>query len=123
MSTTIVKELRFEAAHRLPRTPVGHKCQRLHGHSFRCEIHVQGEVDGDLGWVCDFADLTHAFEPIHRDLDHNFLNEVPGLENPTSEQLARYIWQRLRPALPGLAAIVVHETCTARCIYTGPEDR
>lgn len=119
MSTTIVKEMRFEAAHRLPNTPAGHKCQRLHGHSFRVEIHVTGPVDPHTGWVCDFADLTAAFEPLHAVLDHNYLNEVGGLENPTSENLARWIWQRLHAQLPGLCEIVVHETCTARCRYRG----
>ena len=120
MATTIVKELRFEAAHHLPRTPEGHKCRRLHGHSFRCEIHVTGEIDPDTGWVCDFADLRAAFAPLYERLDHHLLNEVPGLDNPTSENLAAYIWEALRPALPGLSAVVIHETCTSRCIYSGP---
>src|SRR5688572_8414109 len=109
--TTIVKEMRFEAAHRLPNTPEGHKCRRLHGHSFRCEVHVSGAVDPKSGWVRDFADLTEAFAPLMAQLDHHFLNEVPGLENPTSENLATWIWSRLAPALPGLSAVVVHETC------------
>ena len=120
MSTTIACEVRFESAHRLPRTPSGHKCQRLHGHSFRCEIHVQGTVDAVTGWICDFADVRAAFAPLHAILDHNYLNEIEGLENPTSEILAAWIWQRLKPTLPGLSCVVLHETCTARCIYTGP---
>jgi len=120
MSTTIVKELTFEAAHRLPETPPDHKCQRLHGHSFRCEIHVTGPVDPATGWVQDFADLRAAFDPLMAILDHHYLNEVPGLENPTSENLARFIWDRLAPALPYLSCVIIHETCTARCIYTGP---
>lgn len=117
--TTIVKDFRFEAAHRLPNTPPGHKCRRLHGHSFRCEVHVEGEVDPQTGWVCDFADISAAFQPIWERLDHHYLNEVEGLENPTSEVLARYIFEALAPRLPGLAAVVVHETCTARAIYRG----
>lgn len=120
MSTTIVREMRFEAAHRLPNTPEGHKCRRLHGHSFRCEIQVTGTVNPATGWVRDYADLRDAFDPLMQQLDHNFLNEVPGLENPTSENLAAWIWQRLAPQLSGLSAIIIHETCTSRCIYTGP---
>src|SRR5262249_29723683 len=108
----IFKEFSFEAAHHLPNVPEGHKCRRLHGHSFRCEIHVRGPIDGRLGWVADFADLKEAFAPLHQRLDHNYLNEVDGLENPTSENLARWIWRALRQTLPGLSAIVVRETCT-----------
>jgi 6-pyruvoyltetrahydropterin/6-carboxytetrahydropterin synthase len=120
MSTTIVREMHFEAAHRLPNTPEGHKCRRLHGHSYRCEIHVGGTVDPHTGWIRDFSDIKDAFQPLLERLDHYYLNEVEGLENPTSENLARWIWQRLEKQLDGLSAVVVHETCTSRCIYTGP---
>jgi 6-pyruvoyltetrahydropterin/6-carboxytetrahydropterin synthase len=120
MSTTVVREVRFEAAHHLPRTPEGHKCRRLHGHSYRVEIHVTGPVDPEKGWVCDFDDLRRAFTPLREQLDHHTLNDIEGLENPTSELLARWIWERLSPALPGLSAVVIGETCTSRCIYTGP---
>ena len=116
----IFKEFRFEAAHRLPNVPPEHRCARLHGHSFRVEIHVRGEVD-QTGWVCDFADLKTAFNPLYQQLDHRYLNEVPGLENPTSEEIARWIWERLKPALSGLSCIVVRETCTSGAIYKGPE--
>ena len=115
----IFKAFTLESAHRLPNVPAGHKCARVHGHSFRVEVHVQGPVDPHLGWVMDFADVKAAFEPLYRQLDHHYLNDVPGLENPTSENLARWIWQRLRPALPQLSAIVVHETCTSGARYTG----
>ncbi len=121
MSTTVVREIRFEAAHHLPRTPEGHKCRRLHGHSYRVEIHVTGPVDPDLGWVCDFDDLRRAFAPLFAELDHRTLNDIEGLENPTSELLARWIWQRLVPSLPGLSRVVIGETCTSRCVYTGPD--
>lgn len=117
----IFKEFTFEAAHRLPNVPEGHKCRRLHGHSFRCEVHVSGPLEASLGWVCDFADIKSTFEPLHRILDHNYLNEVEGLANPTSEVLARWIWKRLQPSLPGLSAIVVRETCTSGCIYRGED--
>lgn len=116
----IFKEFTFEAAHLLPRVPEGHKCRRLHGHSFRVEIHVAGPVDAELGWVMDFGDIKRAFDPIHSELDHHYLNEIPGLENPTSEAIAAWIWQRLAPALPGLAKVVVRETCTSGTEYEGP---
>jgi 6-pyruvoyltetrahydropterin/6-carboxytetrahydropterin synthase len=111
---------RFEAAHRLPNVPQGHKCSRLHGHSFRVTVWVEGEVGEASGWVMDFADLKAAFDPLHDELDHHYLNEVDGLENPTSEVLATWIWDRLTPALPGLARVDVHETCTSGCRYEGP---
>jgi 6-pyruvoyltetrahydropterin/6-carboxytetrahydropterin synthase len=117
VTTTIITEVRFESAHRLPNVPVGHKCARLHGHSYRCEIHVTGPVDFHTGMVMDFAVIREAFQPLHAELDHHYLNEVPGLENPTSEVLAHWIFQRLYPLLSGLTAVVVHETCTSRCIY------
>ena len=115
----IWKEFGFEAAHRLPNVPEGHKCARLHGHSFRVEVHVRGPVDPTLGWVMDFADLKAAWKPLHELLDHRYLNEIPGLENSTSEVLAKWIWARLQPVLPGLARIVVRETCTSGCAYEG----
>ncbi len=119
MRAEIQKTITFEAAHRLPNVPAGHKCARLHGHSFSVEIAVEGEVDPTTGWVVDFADLTLAFRPLFERLDHHYLNEVEGLENPTSENLARWIWERLEPALPGLTRVTVQETCTARCAYRG----
>jgi len=115
----IFEEFTIEAAHRLPHVPPGHKCARLHGHSFRIALHVRGAVDEVTGWVIDFAELNQAFAPLHEQLDHRLLNEVEGLENPTSEQLARWIWQRLKPTLPGLSQIVLRETCTAGCVYRG----
>lgn len=118
----IFKEFTFEAAHRLPHVPAGHKCARLHGHSFRITLYVRGAVNPETGWVMDFADLKRAFQPLYDQLDHNYLNEIEGLANPTSEQLARWVWQRLRPALPELCRVVIHETCTSGCIYQGEDD-
>jgi len=115
----IFKAFTLESAHRLPNVPEGHKCARVHGHSFRVEIHVRGPLDPQLGWVMDFADVKAAFEPLFLQLDHRYLNDVSGLENPTSEHLARWIWQRLQPALPQLCAVVVHETCTSGARYAG----
>jgi 6-pyruvoyltetrahydropterin/6-carboxytetrahydropterin synthase len=115
----IFKIFTIEAAHRLPNLPENHKCWRLHGHSFRVEIHVSGPLTEKEGWIMDFADVSRAFNPIYDQLDHHYLNEIPGLENPTSENLARWIWSRLKPALPLLSQVVVRETCTAGCIYRG----
>lgn len=119
MISEIGQEFSFESAHRLPHVPAGHKCARVHGHSFRCEVVVQGEVDPHFGWVMDFAELETAFAPLHAQLDHHLLNEVAGLGNPTSENLARWIWDRLAPSVPGLTAVTIHETCTSRCTYRG----
>jgi 6-pyruvoyltetrahydropterin/6-carboxytetrahydropterin synthase len=115
----IFRVFQIEAAHYLPNVPEGHKCRRLHGHSFRIEVRVGGEVGAESGWVMDFADVKRAFQPLFDQLDHHCLNDIDGLENPTSENLARWIWRRLQPALPGLKRIVVQETCTAGCSYSG----
>jgi 6-pyruvoyltetrahydropterin/6-carboxytetrahydropterin synthase len=115
----VFKIFRFESAHRLPHVPEGHQCGRLHGHSFQVEIHVSGPIDDQTGWVMDFADIKKAFKPLYNQLDHNFLNEIEGLENPTSEVLARWIWRELKPRLDILSKVVVQETCTAGCIYSG----
>ena len=113
----IFKEFSFEAAHLLPKVPQGHKCGRLHGHSFRVVVHVSGQVDDEVGWVQDFAEIKAAFKPLYDQLDHQYLNEIEGLENPTSENLARWIWAKLINKLPLLEKIVVSETCTSGCVF------
>lgn len=118
--TEIFREFAFEAAHRLPNVPEGHKCSRLHGHSYRVQVAVIGAVDPTLGWVMDFGDIKDAWRPLDTALDHFYLNDLPGLENPTSENLAVWIWQRLQDALPGLSSVTVRETCTSGCTYRGP---
>ena len=115
----LFKEFTFEAAHRLPHVPEGHKCARLHGHSFVVRISVDGEVGEQSGWVMDFGDIKAAFKPLYDRLDHYYLNEIPGLENPTSENLARWIWRELSPSLPQPSAVEIRETCTSGCIYLG----
>jgi len=119
MIVELVKEFSFEAAHRLPRVPPDHKCARLHGHSFKCEVAVRGEVDPTTGWFIDYADITDAFEPLRQKLDHYYLNEIDGLENATSENVARWIWERLEGSLAGLHRVTIRETCSARCDYFG----
>ncbi|MCP3100051.1 6-carboxytetrahydropterin synthase QueD [Myxococcus sp. K15C18031901] len=114
--TEISKEFTFEAAHRLPNVPVGHKCSRVHGHSYRIEITVRGPVDPHLGWIVDFAELNAAWQPLHAQLDHRLLNEVPGLENPTSELLAGWLFERLTFPTAKVVKIRVSETCTSQCV-------
>lgn len=115
----LYKVFTIEAAHHLPELPDGHKCRRLHGHSFRIEVHIDGDVDTRLGWVMDFADISQQIKPIFEQLDHNYLNDIPGLENPTSENLAIWIWEKLKPELPQLSSVVIAETCNSGCIYRG----
>jgi len=109
----------LEASRRLPRLPAEHPCSRLHGHSFRVEVWVSGPLDPELGWVRDFADLQAAWQPIHAALDHGYLNDIAGLENPTSEHLAIWIWDHLKLTLPGLARVGVMETHASGCRYSG----
>jgi 6-pyruvoyltetrahydropterin/6-carboxytetrahydropterin synthase len=115
----IFRAFTIEAAHRLPNVPPGHKCARLHGHSFRIELHLTGPVQAETGWVMDFADVREAFQPVFERLDHHHLNEIQGLENPTSENLARWIWREMKQRLPLLSKVVVHETCNSGCAYEG----
>lgn len=117
----IYKEFNFEAAHRLPNVPEGHKCARLHGHSFQVRLVVAGPVGERSGWVMDFGDIKSAFKPVWEQLDHHYLNDIPGLDNPTSENIARWIWQKLRPTLPQLVRVEIRETCTSGCIYDGSD--
>lgn len=111
----------LESARRLPHLPAEHPCARVHGHSFKVEVHVSGPLDGKLGWVLDFAEVELAWAPIRSALDHRYLNDVPGLDNPTSERLAIWIWEKLKPALPGLAKIVVQESVSSGCVYEGSD--
>ena len=119
MRMELRKTFQFEAAHLLPHLPKAHKCRRLHGHSFVVEIVIEGECDPKLGWLMDYADISAAFKPILDRLDHYYLNEISGLANPTSENLAAWIWKRLHPKLSLLKEIVVAETCMSRCVYRG----
>jgi len=118
----LFKEFSFEAAHLLPNVPPGHKCARLHGHSFQVRVTVEGPVGRETGWVMDFADIKAAFGPVHDALDHRYLNDIRGLENPTSEHLARWIWRELQPSLPSLVEVEVRETCTTGCAYRGDDE-
>ena len=119
MNVELRKTFQFEAAHLLPKLPASHKCRRLHGHSFKVEISVTGQCDPKLGWLMDYADLSKVFRPLWEQLDHRYLNEIDGLDNPTSENIARWIWDNLKAALPQLSQVVVKETCTSGAVYRG----
>ena len=115
----LVRDFQFEAAHYLPNLPPSHKCRRMHGHSFKGEIAVRGAIDPQTGWLIDFAELKAILLPVIERLDHYLLNEIPGLENPTSERLAVWIWEQILPSLPHLHRVTIAETCTSRCHYFG----
>jgi 6-pyruvoyltetrahydropterin/6-carboxytetrahydropterin synthase len=121
MRVRLAKQFGFEAAHHLPSFPEGHKCRRLHGHSYKVDVIVEGELSEGQTYLIDYADIKEAFEPIRRQLDHRYLNEIEGLADPTAEMLARWIWDRLKVTLPLLCEVRVLETCTAACEYRGPE--
>ena len=119
MQVTLTKSFSFESAHWLPTFPKDHKCRRMHGHSFRVDVEVAGPVSEEKGYLIDYGQIKQAVAPILEQLDHRLLNDVDGLENPTAEMLARWIFVRLKSALPMLAAVQVRETCTAAARYTG----
>jgi 6-pyruvoyltetrahydropterin/6-carboxytetrahydropterin synthase len=118
MRARLERTYRFEAAHFLPKVPPGHKCARMHGHSYAIEVAIEGEVDPERGWVVDFAAIDEHAAPLVKQLDHQVLNEIAGLANPTSELLAAWWWERLSAVLP-VVEIVVSETPTSRCVFTG----
>ncbi|PWU07012.1 MAG: 6-carboxytetrahydropterin synthase QueD [Verrucomicrobia bacterium] len=119
MKARLTKDFRFESAQKLPKLPKGHRCRELHGHSFKVEVSIEGEVDPLVGWIYDHARISEVMEPIIEKLDHSFLNDIPGLENPTIENMAAWLWAHLAPKLPGLAEIVLHETPKSRVSYRG----
>lgn len=119
MRCQLSRDYHFEAAHRLPRVPATHKCSRVHGHSYRVTLTLTGTIDPDMGWLLDFADIDRVVDPVIARIDHQLLNEVPGLENPTSELLAVWLWRAIQPGLPGLTEVMVAETPTSRCVYRG----
>jgi len=119
MNAEVIKTFYFEAAHRLPNVPPGHKCARLHGHNYRVDVHVTGPVGQQTGWVMDFGEIKRLVEPVLAVLDHQCLNDLPGLDNPTSERIAKYLFEKIRAGLAELTAVTVWESDTSRCMYRG----
>jgi 6-pyruvoyltetrahydropterin/6-carboxytetrahydropterin synthase len=119
MIVELMKEYRFEAAHRLPRVAEGHKCSRVHGHSYKVELLVTGEVDPATGWLIDFGVIDECWGELHDRLDHRYLNDVAGLDNSTCENLAAYIWDAIHPRIPQLSGVTVWETTDSKCTYRG----
>lgn len=119
MRARLTKEFKFEAAHTLPSLPEDHKCRQMHGHSFKIEIHVEGEVDPKIGWIYDHKEISEAMNPLIDQLDHSYLNDIEGLESPTIEIMAAWFWKKLDPQLRGLKEIKIYETPTASCSFFG----
>lgn len=119
MKATITKDFIFDSAQTLPNVPEGHKCGKMHGHSFKVEVSVTGEVDPQTGWIYDHALIGKAVKPLIEQLDHAYLNDIPGLENPTIENMAAWFWRKIEGQCPGLSEIVIHETPTARVSFRG----
>jgi 6-pyruvoyltetrahydropterin/6-carboxytetrahydropterin synthase len=119
MHVELRKEYRFEAAHFLPNVPPGHKCARMHGHSYKVELSLEGPVNPATGWLIDFSDIDLVWDPLFKQFDHHVLNEVKGLENSTCENLAVFIWQAIKPRLAELSAVTIWETQDACCVYRG----
>ncbi len=115
----ITQAFSFEAAHRLPKVLPSHRCHRMHGHSYRVELQLEGAVDRETGFVVDFFDIEAAFGPVLDQMDHHCLNEVGGLENPTAENIAIWIWEKIKTELPLLSAVTVYETGDCWAEYDG----
>lgn len=115
----IFKEFTFDSAHFLPNVPENHKCRNMHGHTYRLKVWIEDQPDPVLGWVMDFAVMKQVVQPVVAQLDHKCMNNVAGLENPTCEQIAIWLWNQLKPSLPKLATIELHETPTSGVIYEG----
>ncbi len=119
MKVELTRTFEFNAAHSLPHVNDGHKCRHVHGHNFTLEVSVRGVVDPERGWLMDYGDIRAVVAPLVKELDHSMLNEVAELANPTSENIARWFWNRLEGLLPGLHRITIYETPGSRCTYWG----
>ncbi len=115
----VFKQFTFDSAHFLPHVPDGHKCKEIHGHTYRLTVFLEGEPDPQLGWVMDFAEISKVIDPIVKEIDHKFLNNIEGLENPTCELMAVWLWKKIKPQVPLLKKIELNETPTSGTIYEG----
>ena len=118
----IYKEFSFDSAHYLPNVPEWHKCRNMHGHTYKLKVYIKGKPDPQFGWIMDFKELKDKVGPVIDQLDHQLINEVKGLENPTAENITIWIWQQIKPLLPQLSKIELHETPTTGVIYAGEEE-
>jgi 6-pyruvoyltetrahydropterin/6-carboxytetrahydropterin synthase len=115
----VFKEFTFDAAHYLPYVPEDHKCRRMHGHTYRVRLYISGQLHPKLGWVIDFAEIKSVWKPLEKQLDHYVLNDIEGLDNPTAENIAIWIWRRVKPQIPYLSKVVVRENPNNGVIYRG----
>lgn len=115
----IFKKFTFDSAHFLPRVPDGHKCKEMHGHTYHLTVFMEGEPNKEFGWIIDFADIKKVIKPIIDSIDHKVLNNIDGLENPTCEEIAIWLWNKIKPELPLLSKIQLNETPTTGVIYEG----
>lgn len=115
----VFKQFSFDSAHFLPNVPDGRRCKEIHGHTYRMVVHLEGELDNKLGWVMDFSEMKKVIAPIVDSIDHKLLNNTPGLENPTCEIITLWLWNKIKPAIPLLKRIELHETPTSGAVYEG----
>jgi len=115
----IYKQFSFDSAHFLPAVPEGHKCGNMHGHTYMLTVFIEGHPNENSGWIIDYGDLKKSIQPIIEKLDHHLLNEIPGLKNPTSENLSIWLWNNIKPLVPGLKRIELKETPTSGVIFEG----
>ena len=115
----IFKDFTFDAAHFLPNVPEGHKCKEMHGHTYLLTVYIEGEPDEELGWLMDFSDLKSKINPIINAVDHKLLNQIEGLENPTCERIAIWLWEKIKAQIPQLTKVKLKETPTSGVVYCG----
>lgn len=108
------KTWHFESARRLTGLPPDHRCARLHGSSFTVEVTVEAPMDPVTGWAVDFDVMEREWAIVHAQLDHRLLNEVPGLENPTTEHIAFWLLERLKFEGATVRKVAVAELPTAK---------
>jgi 6-pyruvoyltetrahydropterin/6-carboxytetrahydropterin synthase len=119
MRVRLIKEFRFEASHRLAHLSSDHPCYRLHGHSYRVEVEVYGEVDQATGFLVDYGDIKRIVKPIIAQLDHCHLNDIDGMQTTSAEHIVYWTWNQLKPQLPLLSRVILHETDSTSCEYCG----
>lgn len=115
----IYKTFQFDSAHYLPNVPNGHKCGVMHGHTYYLKISISGKPGEYTGWIVDYTEIKKKIKPLIDLLDHQVLNTIPGLENPTAENLSIWLWKKIKPEFPGLSRIELNETPTSGVIYEG----